>query len=287
MKIVSPLRYPGGKAKFLDRFTRLIQENRLHGTAYNEPYAGGAGLAIRLLTLGFVREIHLNDVDSGVASFWQYALHDTERFCEHIAAARLSVAEWRKQRDIYLNLRDTRSFELGFATFYLNRTSRSGIIIGSAPIGGYDQRSRWKIDARFNRKALIENLRLLAQYASKIRLTELDAIDFIRATAEDDLLYADPPYYEKGNRLYRDFYTHADHVAVAREIENCPTNRWVVSYDTAPEIFGIYQLHEPTFVDIQYSVANVRTAKEVLFVGPGLTVPSSWTSDAKPLGKAA
>jgi DNA adenine methylase len=239
------------------------------------------------LTLGFVREIHLNDIDGGVASFWHYALNETDRFCQRIAAVRLSVGEWRKQRDIYLNLRDGRSFELGFATFYLNRTSRSGIIVGSAPIGGYEQRSRWKIDARFNRKGLIENLRLLAQYAPKIRLSELDAIDFIRATAEGELLYADPPYYEKGNRLYRDFYSHDDHVAVAREIENCPTNRWVVSYDTAPEILGIYQKHTPTFVDIQYSVANVRTAKEVLFVGPGLSVPRSWTLDEIGMGRAA
>jgi DNA adenine methylase len=278
MKIVSPLRYPGGKAKFFRRFAELIQDNALHGVIYREPYAGGAGLAVSLLTLGYVSEIHLNDIDSGIAAFWHYALFDTENFCRRIASVPLTVREWRRQRDIYLNGEAANSFERAFAAFYLNRTSRSGIIIGAGPIGGYEQKSRWGIDARFNRSALVGNLQLLSRFSPKIRLSQLDAIEFIRQTAKGELLYADPPYYRQGNRLYRNFYSHDDHVAVAAEIRSSASDKWVVSYDSAPEILEIYAAEEPTFVDIQYSVANVRTAKEVLFVGPGLQKPICWNS---------
>lgn len=287
MKITSPLRYPGGKAKFFKRFSRLIHENELHGVVYKEPYAGGAGLALSLLTLGYVSEVHLNDIDRGIASFWRYALLDTDAFCRRIADVPLSVPEWKRQRDIYASRQQESSFELAFATFYLNRTSRSGIITGSGPIGGYEQRSRWTIDVRFNRKSLIANLQLLAAFSPKIRLSQLDALQFVKETKEGELLYADPPYYDKGNRLYRNFYNHGDHVAVAREIENCPTDRWIVSYDNAPEILDIYESYDPTFVDIQYSVANVRTAKEVLFLGPALKLPTEWTATDTLLDAAA
>ena len=47
----TPLRYPGGKAKFDPIIKQIIEQNNLKGH-YVEPYAGGAGVALDLLSVG-------------------------------------------------------------------------------------------------------------------------------------------------------------------------------------------------------------------------------------------
>jgi DNA adenine methylase len=84
MTLASPLRYPGGKAKLFPFFVELIRCNKLYGAEYCEPYSGGAGLAIKLLTNGFVDKISINDIDKSIYAFWISALFDTERFCRLI-----------------------------------------------------------------------------------------------------------------------------------------------------------------------------------------------------------
>jgi DNA adenine methylase len=146
--ISSPLRYPGGKAKLYPFFAELIKKNDLFESEYCEPYAGGAGLALRLLSNGFVRTISINDIDSAIFAFWVSALRNTDKFCALLEATPVTIDEWHKQKEI-LTKADTRnSLKLGFAAYFLNRTNRSGIIEGAGPIGGYEQAGRWKVDAR-------------------------------------------------------------------------------------------------------------------------------------------
>ena len=49
MKSYSPLRYPGGKGQVYSFVEDLLIKNKLIGCTYIEPYAGGAGIAMRLL----------------------------------------------------------------------------------------------------------------------------------------------------------------------------------------------------------------------------------------------
>ena len=135
--LVSPLRYPGGKAKLFDYFSQLIVQNDLLGCKYCEPYAGGAGLALKLLSGGFVSKIFLNDIDEAIWAFWTAALTQNQQFCELIESTKVTINEWHRQRDIWRAKDASNVLELGFATFFLNRTNRSGIIEGAGPVGGY------------------------------------------------------------------------------------------------------------------------------------------------------
>ena len=68
----SPLRYPGGKTCIFKFVTKLLEENDMVGTNYAEPYAGGAGLALRLMMDGYVNEIFINDLDKvDIDSIWK------------------------------------------------------------------------------------------------------------------------------------------------------------------------------------------------------------------------
>ncbi len=48
-KSISPLRYPGGKAKVYKEIVDLLKKNNKMETTYIEPFAGGCGLALMLL----------------------------------------------------------------------------------------------------------------------------------------------------------------------------------------------------------------------------------------------
>jgi DNA adenine methylase len=273
---MSPLRYPGGKSKLLGYFSQLIMENSFYGKTYCEPYAGGAGLALKLLTHGYVERVRLNDIDPAIYAFWVSALFQPEAFCKLIEQTPISVEEWRRQREIYKASDANNSMQLGFAAYYLNRTSRSGIIDGSGPIGGHQQDGKWKIDARFNKQNQISNIKALSKFSKLIEVTNCDAIEFIQDSLDhkDTFLYLDPPYYQNGKKLYKNFYVHEDHKSVCALLEKNRTAAWIVSYDFCQQIIEIYRQFTPTVYRLQYSAATVGAGVEVIFASDSVQLPN-------------
>ena len=207
----SPLRYPGGKAK-LANFMELIVNRLDHPVdTYIEPFAGGAGIAIELLNNNFVNEVVINDFDKGIYSFWRAILTQTGRFINDIENVPLTMEEWERQHAISMNMNKKYSYELGFATFYMNRTNRSGIIKGGV-IGGSNQLGKWKLDARFNRSNLIKRINDIAKLKNRIHLYNKDIksfiLNYLPNFERNALIYFDPPYYKKGKQLYLNFYKY-------------------------------------------------------------------------------
>ena len=77
----SPLRYPGGKNCIFPFMSNIFYRNHLIGISYAEPYAGGAGLALRLLFEGYVDHIYINDLDKSIYAFWYCLINRSEEFC--------------------------------------------------------------------------------------------------------------------------------------------------------------------------------------------------------------
>lgn len=273
--VSSPLRYPGGKAKLYNCFTDIIKKNNLFSSTYCEPYAGGAGLALMLLSRGFVDRIKLNDIDQGIYAFWWSILSQTNKFCSKIEETPIDIDEWYIQRDIWREANIKKPLELGFATYYLNRTNRSGIIDGAGPIGGLSQVGIWKIDARLNKQKQISNIQMVAKYKSKIELSNLDALKFISENIKEPetFMYLDPPYYVKGQNLYKNFYIHKDHEAIASKLQKERNKKWVVSYDDVPEIRKIYSNFVPVSYGLNYSAGKKGIGKEVMYFSDTLEVP--------------
>ena len=98
----SPLRYPGGKASLSTLLCQVIKLNDLSGCSYYEPFAGGAGAALRLLRESVVSELYLNDLDYRIFSFWNAVLNETERFVDAIMTVPVSIEEWKRQQHVYL-----------------------------------------------------------------------------------------------------------------------------------------------------------------------------------------
>lgn len=274
--IYSPLRYPGGKGKLAPFMKVLIEKTGHKGGTYIEPFAGGAGIALDLLENDIVSQIVINDLDKGIYSFWRAILSETDRFVEAVHEVPLSVEEWKKQREILLRADNKYSFELGFSTFYLNRTNRSGIINGGM-IGGLEQNGVWKLDARFNKDNLINRILKIAKKKECIHLYNKDVASLIKnylpKYEKEAFVYFDPPYFKKGKQLYLNFFNEQDHVRIEKMIRESVNCDWVITYDDVPEIANIYVNHELRRFDLNYSVAQKRKASEIIIFSNGDVIP--------------
>lgn len=276
MRFYSPLRYPGGKNK-LAKFVALVCEKNNVNGHYIEPYAGGASVALYLLINGHVKEITINDFDRAIYAFWYSALNDTERFCRKIRNTEVTVKNWKKFKNIHSNKKEAELFELGFATFFLNRTNRSGIINGGV-IGGMNQKGKYKINCRFNKEELIGRIRFIAKHKKNIHLYNLDALELAKKIqkkkgSKNTIFYFDPPYYLKGPSLYMNHYKRDDHKKVSEEIKKIKNSRWIVSYDNVLEIKKLYSRFKKQEYILSHVAYGVREGQEVLFFSNNLIIP--------------
>lgn len=266
----SPLRYPGGKTQLSRFLMQLLKLNKLDDIVYAEPFAGGFGAGIELLFKNKVKSVIINDYDIAIYSIWYAILNETERFINDIINVNISIQEWKIQKNIYNKSLEEKiySYDLAFATYFLNRTNRSGIITGG-PIGGKNQNGKYKLDCRFNKSDLIRKFVRISDYKDKIHLYNMEANDFIdtiilRYNPNEIFTFFDPPYYEQGKNLYTNFFKHEDHLNLQEKINNLSDYYWILTYDNKDEILSIYEDYAKYIYSIKYSASNVRKAKEIL-----------------------
>lgn len=285
---ISPLRYPGGKGLLYSRLRTIIRENNLTSSVYVEPYAGGAGAALALLVSGQVERIAINDLDPAVFAFWNAVVTQPDEFTALLKSVELSVDEWERQREIYLTSARDDYLTLGFATFYLNRTNRSGVLNGG-PIGGKDQTGNYKIDARFNRAGLTERIRLIALHAGRIAVTNEDGLRVIErySDRDDALIYADPPYFEKAGSLYLNAFRDSDHRALAGCLKDVQRAKWILTYDNVPQVAELYSDLRRRLFALNYSAHRVMKASEIMVFSSDLTIPEEIESAHAGLAHAA
>lgn len=264
----SPLRYPGGKTKIYDKVQTIINQNMdVQSRIYVEPYAGGAGLALKLLYCGDVQKLVLNDFDYHIFCFWHICLEHTDDLCSMIKSCDISIEEWNRQKKIYDNVDAYTQVEVGFATFFLNRCNVSGIIKGG-PIGGLEQKGTYKLDARFNKENLIKKIRKVASYKDVIEFYNMDAIVFLdevveRIESNNIFLNIDPPYVKKGPMLYKNSYTEADHRAIADKVSSI-RKKWIVTYDECELIRDLYGKFRIDKMQLNYSAGNTKKGQEYI-----------------------
>lgn len=276
--MASPLRYPGGKGALYSRLRRVIRDNGLAGCTYVEPFAGGAGAGLGLLVSGQVAKVVINDLDPAIYAFWKTLVDQPDFMIDRVRKVPLNVKEWRTQKDVYATGGDGDVAKLGFATFYLNRTNRSGVLNGG-PIGGLDQTGNYLIDARFNRDDLAERMRTLALFGKKIIVTRADGKVVVQkyASQKNTFIYADPPYFEKAGSLYMNYFREDDHASLATELNKKPNAHWLLTYDDVPQVEQLYSDRRIRRFGLHYSAHRVTKATEVVVLSDALNdIEEGW-----------
>lgn len=276
MQSPSPLRYPGGKTKLFPYVKKIINENNLQKSIYIEPFAGGCGLAISLLKKGLVNKIVINDYDYAIYSFWYSILNYTDEFCERIENIDVNLDQWDIQKNIYNHQDEHTILDVGFSTFFLNRTNRSGIINGGV-IGGKAQDKKYKMDCRFNKHALISKIKEIATYSDFITVMNYDVFNLIdnviyNMPIDNTFIYFDPPYVKKGKQLYKNYFEFQDHVNLRNSIINI-RHKWLVTYDHTDEIAILYQRYNQDVIDINYSAGTNKMGQELAIYSNNLIMP--------------
>ncbi len=270
----SPLRYPGGKAKLAPFVKAIFYENNLIGCDYVEPFAGGAGVALSLLFEKYASTITINDFDRSIYAFWHSVKYENERFCHQIEEASLDIETRKRQRSVQSNKQKEELFDLGFSTFYLNRTNISGVIKGGV-IGGLNQLGKYKINSRFNKADLIRRIKKIGIYKNRIEISNKNALDLLNDDAKNKFVYLDPPYVKKAKGLYMNFYNEDDHNKIAQLLLSKNDFYWLLSYDKDKLIEGLYKnCRQKGSWNIGYGSSN-RKDEELLFASERLRLRES------------
>lgn len=271
----SPLRYPGGKTRLANTLLEIIERNfdRDEEVVLVEPYAGGAGASLALLFAGYVEKIVINDFDRAIYTFWKIAILDTDYLISKIKRTGITVDEWKKQKAIFNATKSAR--KLAFATLFLNRTNRSGIMNGG-PIGGIAQSGEWKIDARFTKETIISRLEQIKKFRAKIEVQNLDGIELLtkletRKNASAHFIFLDPPYFQKGQSLYLNHYNNEDHEKLSNFLGKSSFRKWVMTYDDVPYIKNLYATMITKGFSIQHNAYESRVGREVMIFPRNLT----------------
>lgn len=270
----SILRYPGGKTQLAKFVSHLIKLNKIKNAIYCEPFSGGSGVSMELLLSNKVESIILNDLDPSIYSIWHAILNDTDNLVAVIEDMPITMDEWYSHKDVYNTLRDIPQydFKLAVSTLFLNRTNRGGIITGG-PIGGYEQKSKYALDCRFNKANIIKKIQAIAEQRHRIRLYMLDAKELIanvllQENPQHLFTFFDPPYYHQGQTLYKNAFNHDDHVALSNAIRTMNDYTWITTYDKCKEIKSIYNDYRLRTYELRYSINQFREAKEYIFASP-------------------
>ena len=273
----SPLRYPGGKGRLIGLIKDVINLNELNGGIYIEPYAGGAALALSLVMDGYMNNIVINDYDKSIFAFWHSVMYHTNELVDKILSTDITIEEWKQQRNVQRCKETASIIDLGFSTFFLNRTNRSGILKAGV-IGGIAQNGTYKINARFNKEALVNKILNVASYRGRITISNFDAIQLIsryRNISPKNLLFLDPPYYVKGRDLYTRYYRDCDHTNLAQVIQRRHNLNWVMTYDEHPKILDLYDDCNITKYQLAYSAGKSRQGTELLISSRELQMPNN------------
>ncbi|MDL2250414.1 DNA adenine methylase [Lachnospiraceae bacterium OttesenSCG-928-J05] len=265
----NPLRYPGAKSKLYEYVRDLIVNENLTGCTFYEPFAGSATLSWLLLENRIVDNVRINEKDPLLYFFWEAVFNHTEELIQKIQRTEISIDTWHEQKrfrdESYII--DKECVDIGFSTLFLNRTNFSGILKAN-PIGGLNQKSDYKIDCRFNKDKVITQIRNIAKYKSKVSISNMDALLFMKSALRykrnrKTFVYIDPPYYKEGPGLYRYFYRESQHEELAEFIKT-KTYPWLISYDDVEEIRKLYNRRKCIKLYLDYSVKTSKKGEEIL-----------------------
>ena len=262
----SPLRYPGGKSDFLATAAHIFRSGGFEGTPVVEPYAGSAAVSLGLLDFGLTPHVTLLERDPLLYAFWKCVFEKPSELIVRFQELDISVSTWTEFQPLLKLDQPNRKnlLDMGVAGLFFNRANFSGILNGG-PIGGKLQKSVYKIDCRTNKDDIIARILALAMLAESVDVRFGDAVTLINEKAKNPgyFFYLDPPYFNKGEMLYRHYYRLGQHKQLATALTAADFS-WLLSYD---EHHVIEFLYEDFFVmkrPFRYSAYAPKNRNELL-----------------------
>jgi len=257
-------RFPGSKAASLPALTPFLDRLLQGRKSFHDVFTGGGAVALSVAERYPRLQLCLNDLDPDLSAFWRVVAGEAvEALCD-----RLDI---RPTIDLFNELRHTEpktEVDRAFRAVFFSRCCFSGLLHGS-PLGGDRQLSPNKVFSRYHGTRLVRQIMQAHKLlAGRTVITCMDGAQYVgrHPTAP---MYLDPPYFEKGDRLYRQRMSLADHLGLADALRSAAN--WVLSYDYSLVIEELYAWARCHALGARYSVSGKKTkwaANEELLITP-------------------
>lgn len=271
---MSFFRYPGGKTKL---YGYIAQQIFSHSDIqhYIEPFFGGGSVGLKILTESNYKTFTFNDKNIGLICLWKLVKSAPETLKRCVRNFVPSTKAFYLFKQLLLSvtempLNSTQILQIGFMQLVIHQISYSGLGVKSgSPLGGKQQKSKYKIDCRWSPKYICKKIDKLhgVLRAKNIKLSCVDFDILIKDVAENSIIYLDPPYYIHGNTLYQYGFTIRDHKRLCNVLRATKA-KWVLSYDDCPEIRQLYAWANIATIEVNYTIHTSRDKKELLITCP-------------------
>jgi DNA adenine methylase len=258
--IKSPLRYPGGKSRAVEKIAWLIPDF----DEFREPFLGGGSVFVYAKQRYPEKFFWINDLYLELFKFWEMTQKDVDALID-------KIYEWRNAypvgKELYYflnkNMDGFNDLERAAAFFIYNRITFSGTTLS----GGY---SEGAFTGRFTESS-IQRLNQLAKVINGSTITNYDYEEVVKKAGENVFIFLDPPYYSatksalygKNGNLHKSF----DHRRFANAMKNCP-HKWLITYDDSEYIRDLFSFATIIPWNLTYGMRNItehsdQTGKEL------------------------
>jgi DNA adenine methylase len=209
---------------------------------YCEPFVGsGAMAADTLPVLGDNNRVMLNDKDLWLVCLWNAIKSDPECLIEKVLQYNPSPASFYEYKEQDGSLIDP--VEAGFRKLVLHYITYSGLgVMCGGPLGGKTQSSSTsRIGCRWNPERIVANIGAWNRQFKRLNvsITNRDFSVALKVISPHSFVYLDPPYYEKGDVLYKHSMSEEDHNRLSCALRDA-RYVWLLSYNDHPVIRTLY-----------------------------------------------
>lgn len=246
--IRSPLRYPGGKSRAVERIAAQVPSF----DEFREPFVGGGSVFIHLKQKFPDKQFWINDKYAELIAFWRALQSEPNALIEQIW-------QWKREfsdgKTLHIFLRENigrfDDLKRAAAFFVFNRITFSG----TTESGGFSEQA---FKLRFTDSS-IHRLEPLPEVLQDVKVTDFDYETAVQTEGENVFLFLDPPYfsarasalYGKNGRLHKQF----DHQRFAAVMKSC-RHRWLMTYDDSPLIRELYSFAHVSDWNLMYGMRN-------------------------------
>lgn len=251
-RIASPLRYPGGKSKALQK---ILPQTPLNFSEYREPFLGGGSVFIELKQLRPNATYKINDLNQDLYYFWDNVKENVDDLINEIAAFKHKCKDGKELYEKLTNWdTDSNDFYRAVRFYILNRITYSG----TGDSGGYSQQA---FEKRFTLSNM-EKLKPLSKLLKDVTITNESYESLLFADGRGVFIFLDPPYWRsKKSKLYGQrgsLHTSFDHKRFAENVKKCK-HRWLITYDNSDAIRELFPFANIYPWEMQYGMNNVRS----------------------------
>jgi DNA adenine methylase len=257
LKIRTPLRYPGGKARALKKILPRIP---IDFDEFREPFVGGGSVFIAAKQARDTSVFKINDLNYDLFCFWKQLRDNSEDLIEEVLRIKNQSLDGKSLHKSLITqvLNEESELETAIRFFVLNRITFSGLS-GS---GGYSQES---FEKRFTMSS-IERLKNLTELMQDVQITNEEYENLIKMDGDNVFIFLDPPYFNsRESRLYgKKGYLHQsfNHEHFAKLMKEC-NHRWLITCDDSPEIRDLFNFAQISEWELQYGVNNQKILSNV------------------------